>query len=322
MKFLLFGLMLTSSVIAYEKPASLDKEIIKTNPSNMVKEEILEKLFTSLGQTEFITAYVNAQRAGLHPQVLLEARFLNLVDLGDHSAIANLAPELIKSQLSFNPNHSEVFVIKDDWAAIVHYAQALAALEKNDTQAFKRHITEAFWLSPRQAQAYGPHVEKLRLEEAMRSIQLPLQQTLLSQEGQTLTSLAEHNDGNKAIVLYFWNPMSQANQVELPDFITTTQACAENNISVHAILTGNYPSMLDDAEIIRKNDATEAKCTWLVDPNKNSLSSLLWVRSLPTVIVASTDGQVLFNGHPSDESFWRALEDQSPRFERPNSIEK
>lgn len=322
MKSLMLSLVLSTSVIAFEKPALLDQEKTDTNHANILKEEILEKLFTSLGQTEFDTAYINAQQAGIHPQALLEARFLNLVDLGDNSAIANLAPELIKNQQSFNPNHSEVFVIKDDWAAIVHYAQALAALEKNDTQAFKRHITEAFWLSPRQAQAYGPHIEKLRREQAMRSIQLPLQQTLKSQEDQALTALAKHTAGSRAIILYFWNPMSQAIQLELPDFITTTKTCHENNISVLAILTGKYPAMIDDAETIRKDDAAQAKCIWLIDSNKDSLSSLLWVRSLPTMIVASADGQVLFNGHPSDENFWKTLEKLSPGFQRPNSIEK
>ncbi|MDG1357833.1 MAG: hypothetical protein P8P36_06540 [Akkermansiaceae bacterium] len=322
MKSLMLSLVLSTSVIAFDKPALLDQEKTDTNHANILKEEILEKLFTSLGQTEFDTAYINAQQAGIHPQALLEARFLNLVDLGDNSAIANLAPELIKNQQSFNPNHSEVFVIKDDWAAIVHYAQALAALEKNDTQAFKRHITEAFWLSPRQAQAYGPHIEKLRREQAMRSIQLPLQQTLMSQKDQALTALAKHTAGSRAVILYFWNPMSQAIQLELPDFITTTKTCHENNISVLAILTGKYPAMIDDAETIRKDDAAQAKCIWLIDSNKDSLSSLLWVRSLPTMIVASADGQVLFNGHPSDENFWKTLEKLSPGFQRPNSIEK
>ena len=84
-----------------------------------------------------------------------------------------MAPELNEKRDSFDPNHSEVFALKDDWLAIIHYGQALAALEKNNKGDFKKHITEAFWLSPRQAQAFGPHIERLQLEEAMQSVKLP-----------------------------------------------------------------------------------------------------------------------------------------------------
>ena len=114
-------------------------------------------------------------KPSINPQVLLEAKFLNLVDLGNHAAIADLVPELIKHQRSFDPNHSEIFAIKDDWIAIVHYAQALEALESNDKQSFKKHITEAFLAKPLAKLTHSAHIlKKLRLEEAMQSTQLPL----------------------------------------------------------------------------------------------------------------------------------------------------
>ncbi len=318
MKSLMLGLVLSTSVFALENsdPRKNDNAV-KADAKN-AKTQITEKLFTSLGQLEFNTAYTNAQQAGINPQVLLEAKFLNLVDLGNHAAIADLVPELIKHQRSFDPNHSEIFAIKDDWIAIVHYAQALEALESNDKQSFKKHITEAFWLSPRQAHAFGPHIEKLRLEEAMQSTQLPLDKLIKSQQTYTTKTLASYTKDSSGIVLYFWNPMSQEIQMQLPDFIITTQACDKNNISVLAILTGKYPDITADAETIRKASATNAKCTWLIDTKKNSLASLLWVRNLPTAIIASPDGEILFNGHPTDEKFWTTLKKLSPTFKRPN----
>ena len=269
-----------------------------------MKSLMLSIVLSTSGQIGFDTAYANARQSGIHPQVLLEARFLHLVDLGNHSAIAGLAPELIKHQKTFDPNHSEIFAIKDDWSAIVHYAQALEALESNNKQSFKKHITEAFWLSPRQAQAFGPHIEKLRLKEAMNSTQLPLNTVLKSQHNNEDNTIAEHTKESRGIVLYFWNPMSQEIQMQLPDFITTTQVCNENNISVLAILTAKYPDILPDAETTRIENAADAKCTW--------------VRSLPTAVITSPDGQVLFNGHPTDEEFWTALKKLAPTFKRPN----
>jgi len=318
MKFLMLGIVLSTSVMASEKPPSLEEVKIDKAHTNIPREEILEKLFTSLGQTEFKAIYADAQQAGIHQQVLLEARFLNFVELGDNTAIAKLAPELIKNQNTFDPNQSEVFAIKDDWLAIIHYAQALEALEKNDKASFKKNITEAFWLSPRQAQAFSPHIEKLRLEEAMKTTQLPLNQLLKSQQSKDTAPLKAHTKDSKGIILYFWNPLSQEIQIDIPDFVATTEACHESDISVLAILTGKHPDIIDDAEALRKDEAANAKCTWLIDSNKKQLASLLWVRSLPTMIVASPDGHVLFNGHPSDENFWLAIKKLSPTFQRPN----
>jgi hypothetical protein len=319
MKSLILCLVLGTYVIALENPASLEIDNATSTQLSKAKEAAMEKLFSTLGQDEFGTALQEAQQADVHPQVLLEARFLNLIDLENYAAIAGMAPELNEKRDAFDPNHSEVFALKDDWLAIVHYAQALAALEKNNKGDFKKHITEAFWLSPRQAQAFGQHIERLQLDEAMQSIKLPLTKSLKSQIGGQLATLAQHMEGSKAIILYFWNPMSQEIQVNLPDFVVTTQTCHLNNIPVLAILTGQYPDMIQDAEIIRKEDAAQAQCTWLIDSNNKSLGSLLRVRDIPTMVIVSPEGKILFNGHPADNAFWIALEKLSPKFKRPNS---
>ena len=319
MKSLLLCLILGTYVIALENPAPLEIDSSTDTQASKDREAALEKLFATLGQDEFATALKQAKQADVHPQVLLEARFLNLIDLGDNAAIAAMAPELNEKRDSFDPNHSEVFALKDDWLAIIHYGQALAALEKNNKVDFKKHITEAFWLSPRQAQAFGPHIERLQLEEAMQSIKLTLTQSLKSQIDGQLATLAQHMEGRKAIILYFWNPMSQEIQINLPDFVITTQTCHQNNIPVLAILTGQYPDIIQDAEIIRKEDAKQAQCTWLIDSNNKSLGSLLRVRDIPTMVIVSPEGEILFNGHPTNKTFWIALEKLSPKFKRPNS---
>ena len=113
MKSLLLCLILGTYVIALENPAPLEIDSATNTQASKVKAAALEKLFATLGQDEFTTALKEAQQADVHPQVLLEARFLNLIDLGDNAAIAawlaaargNMAPPaairvpLIKSLL-------------------------------------------------------------------------------------------------------------------------------------------------------------------------------------------------------------------------------
>lgn len=322
MKFMLPGLLFVTCVCAAENASSPDNSINDSTQTKNNNEAVIEELFATLGQKEFTSALRQAKEANIHPQILLEARFLNLIDLGDNPAIAAMAPELVEKRDNFDPGQSEVFAFKEDWLGIVHYSQALEALEKGDKTGFKQHITEAFWLSPRQAQAFGRHIEKLRQQEAMQSIQSLLDKSLKSQTEGKKTTVAELMAGNKALVLYFWSPMSQEIQVNLEDFIITTQTCAENKMPVLAILTGSYPGIIEDAEMIRKGAASHANCQWLTESNKNTIGSLLHVRDLPTMAIVSQKGRVLFNGHPSDQAFWTTLEKLSPEFKRPNRNDK
>ena len=322
MKFLLLSLLFLTRIYAVENPSTPDKEISEVSQRENSNEAIIEELFATLGQTEFAAALKQAKEANIHPQVILEARFLNLIDLGENSAIAAMAAELVEKRDSFDPEKSEVFAYKEDWLGIVHYSQALEALGMGDKAGFKKHITEAFWLSPRQAQAFGRHIEKLRQEEAMQAIQSLLDKSLKSQSDAKITSLAELMEGNKALVLYFWSPLSQEIQVNMDDFIITTQTCAKNKMPVLAVLTGSYPGIIEDAEMMRKGDAKDANCQWFMESNRDSISGLLHVRDLPTMAVVSAQGRVLFNGHPSDQAFWNTLEKISPGFKRPNRNEK
>ncbi len=326
MKPLLATLLLCSLLDAPALTASTPPDLPTERPPAPTKtpadpkQAAMEQLFSTMGTDDFPKALTEAQKTGLHPQVLIEARFLHLIDKRDTLGLAAMAPELLDRRDTFDPDNSEVFSLKEDWLAIIEYTQALAALEKGDKASFKKHITEAFWLSPRQGQAFAPHIDKLRLDEAMHAITLdPTRVMQPQQSGEKPTTLGELTAGHKATLLHFWSPMSQEVQINLPDFIRTTQTCADQNIAVLSILVGQYPGVLNDAETIRTEDAAKAKCVWLTDSNKNSLASLLRITSLPTVVLVSADGKILFNGHPSDATFWQTLQQIAPGFKRPNT---
>ncbi|MFK7909806.1 MAG: hypothetical protein AB8F34_04305 [Akkermansiaceae bacterium] len=285
------------------------------------KEDALEQIFSSMGDENFPTALAEAKKAGLHPQILLEARFLHHVDQRDNKAIAAMADEFIALTDKFDPDNSEVFSLKEDWSAVVHYTQALAALEKGDKEGFKKHITEAFWLSPKQAQAFAPHIEQLRLRDAMASITLDPNRSLKDQETGKPVSIGQLLADKKALILHFWSPMSQEVQVNMPDFILTSQACDAQNIAVASILVGKYPGILKDAETLRKEDAIKAASSWIVDSDKDTLSNKLRIASIPTMVIVSPEGKILFNGQPSNKEFWKTVKTVAPNFTRPNNPE-
>lgn len=293
------------------------QEITPTDP----KATALEKIFSSIGDKQFPTALDAAKKIGLHPQVLLEVEFLHNVDQRNDKAIAAMAPKFIAMSAKFNADNSEVFSLKEDWVAVAHYTQALAALEKNDKNGFKKHITEAFWLSPKQAQAFAPHIDQLRLDETMARVTLDPNRALKEQESRKEIKLGEILANRKAVVFHFWSPMSQEVQINMPDFILTSQACDDQNIGVASILVGKYPGIIQDAETLRKEDAAKATCDWLTDSEKDSLSNTLRISEIPTMVIVSPNGKILFNGNPSNSSFWDALKKVSPAFKRPNNSE-
>ena len=285
------------------------------------KEAALDKIFSSMGEKEFPAALAEAKKIGLHPQILLEARFLHHVDQRDNKAIAAMAPEFMALSKNFDPDNSEIFSLKEDWSAVVHYTQALAALEKDDKAAFKKHITEAFWLSPKQAQAFAPHIEELRLKDAMAAIKLDPNRALRDQETRQPITIGKLLADKKALVIHFWSPMSQEVQINIPDFILTSQACDQQNIGVVSVLVGKYPGIIKDAETLRKEDAIKAACNWTTDSEKNTLANKLRISSIPTMVIVSPEGKILFNGQPSNINFWDTLKKIAPEFTRPNNQE-
>ena len=110
----------------------------------------MEHLFAERESPAALQAAIEqARKHNISEQAILEARFLFLVDRHDDDAIAALLPEFVKHRATFNLDDSKIFACKEDWLAVNEYVEAIAALNKGDKAAFKQHITEAFWLSPR-----------------------------------------------------------------------------------------------------------------------------------------------------------------------------
>lgn len=298
-----------------------------TVPPNEAKEAVgtpreiaLENLLSERDSIKKLEAVITAaKKGGIGEQSILEARFLYHVDRKEDDAIAAMLPQFLTQKEAFKVEDSAIFSVKEDWLAVVEYVQAIAALKKGDKDAFKSHITEAFWLSPRQASAFAPHIERLRLEESMRSVRIDFENKFLPLAGGDAVPLKSFIKDKKAMLLHFWSPASRECEATLPDYFATAKAFEEKGLAMVSIMPGGSPDFLTDARTKLKPLGPNPPGAWIIDRGENSLARELRIQALPVFAIISNEGRVIFNGDPSDDGLWDALKKIDPQFIRPDS---
>lgn len=308
-------MILAASCFAQDaKPAPEEDPYASLPP----KRAALERMLSERGAPDALDAAIKkAREQGVSDQAILEARFLYHVDKREDDKIAAMLPEFLKRKDVFKLEDSEIFAVKEDWLAVVEYVQAIAALKKNDRDGFKKHITEAFWLSPKQGSAFAPHIDRLRLDEAMRSvkidgaIKLP---SLLANDPLELATLLRER---KAMLLHFWSPWSRECEASMPDFKVTATELEKHGVAVASVLAESTPEAAKDAKEIVAGLGDKPPGVWLLDREVDPLLRLLRIQNLPSMVLISADGGVLFNGHPSEDGLWQALSKMAPQVKRP-----
>ncbi len=289
-----------------------------------LREAALEHLLSERGTHEtFDAAIATARKSGVHEQAIIEARFLYHIDRREDDKIAALAPEFIKLRESFTAENSAVFGEKDDWLAVVEYVQAIAAVRKGDKAAFKTHITEAFWLSPQQAGAFASDIDRLRLNDAMDAVKfdfsIKLESLAVDQKPQTLAKIILDH---KALLLHFWSPKSTECEDSLPDFAVTAESISTKGIAVASLVPNGEADTLTKSRDLIKPFSGKAAGAWLIDSDTSPLARLLRFKNVPTMVLISSDGRILFNGEPSDSEFWKALHKIDERILRPDTTKQ
>lgn len=264
-------------------------------------------------------AIESARKIGVSEQAILEGKFLYHVDSRNDAAIAAMLPDFKKQNEKFDIKESVIFATKEDWQAVVEYVAAIAALEKGDRDGFKEHIKEAFWLGPRQAAAFAPHIERLRLEEAMKEITIDFDMPLTQLDDLKPEKLSPHMKGKKAMLLHFWSPHSTECAIAMGDFAKTAEMLTKHKIAVASISTYHAPEDQKNAIAIAKPYMKSSGSKWYVEKEGEALGlgHLLRIQNLPTMVILSTEGKVMFNGDPTDEHFWDTLKEIDPKIDRP-----
>lgn len=317
MRFLIAILPFFATAIAMAETTELTRP---PEPGASPKEVALDNLLSERdSEKEFTTVIEAAKKAGLSAQAILEARFLYHVDRREDDAVAALLPEFLKLRDDFKLADTAIFGVKEDWLAVVEYVQAIAALKQGDKNAFKSHITEAFWLSPRQASAFAPHIDRLRLEEAMRAVKIDYESKLAALGGGDPVALKSLMTEKKAMILHFWSPASRECEASLPDYAATAKALGENGIAMVTILPDDSAQILADARAMTRKDGANPPGAWLVDSKENPLARALRVQALPAFVLVSNEGRIIFNGDPSDDALWEELAKIDVKITRPSS---
>ena len=230
-----------------------------------------------------------------------------------------MLPEFLKQREVFKIEDSAIFSIKEDWLAVTEYVQAIASLKKGDKAGFKNHITEAFWLSPRQASAFAPHIDRMRLEESMRQVTIDFETTLLPLVGNEAVTLQKLMVGKKAMLFHFWSPASRECESSLPDYAVTAKALDEKGIAMISILSSDSPEILTNARKMIQPLGTNFPGAWLVDRKDKSFAQDLRIQALPTFVLITGEGRILFNGDPTEDGLWDALKKIDPLIIRPQA---
>jgi len=238
----------------------------------------------------FNRALDRAKLAGVSGQALLEARFLYHVDQRDDAAIAGLLKEFLERKDSFDPDQSAAFSQTDDWLAVIEYVSSIDALLKNDKERFKHHITEAFWLSPRQAAAFTPHIEHLRLQEQMSRVKFDFETRLAPLTGGDAIVLAELIKERKAMILHFWSPWSPDCAAAMPDLSTTAASFEQHGIAVVSLVPHEPAALHDDARETLQPLGAKPPGAWAVDRAKDPLARLFRIQDVPVIPATSGYG--------------------------------
>lgn len=312
---LLTGFALCTALLCAEPESPAEAPL---SPKQDAVEQMLAERDSPEAMEKAVTA---ARKLGVSEQAILEARFLYHVDRAEDAELAALLPQFVALKGKFKISESEIFGSEDDWLAVTEYVQALDSLQKGDKDGFKRHITEAFWLSPKQGAAFAPHIDRIRLMDAMKDVKVDFGKTYSDIMTGKQISLGEMIGGRKGILLHFWSPMSTECEATLGDFLITAEHLTGKDLAVASILPETTAKVAADAKAMLEATGKKISGAWIVDSEKDSVSVMLRVQSVPVVVLVSAEGRVLFNGHPTDDEFWNALAKINPEIDRPEMRE-
>lgn len=287
------------------------------------KEDAIEQLLSERESLQALNKAADVARGlGVSEQAVLEARFLFHVDRAEDAEIAALLPQFLTMRDKFKLTDSEIFGSADDWLAVVEYVQALAALEKGDKAGFKQHITEAFWLSPRQGAAFAPHIDRIRLMDAMKAVKVDFAKSYKDTLGEKDMTLSDVIGARKGLLLHFWSPWSRECEATLTDFFITAEHLLGKDVAVASVLPETSDKVIADAKAMLGATGKNVPGSWIVDTKKSPVSGMLKIQSVPAVVLISAEGRILFNGHPTDDEFWKALAKLNPAIVRPEMREE
>lgn len=287
------------------------------------KEQIITKLFLDRDPDNFAQSITQAKAIGIPSQMLLEASFLFNVDHRKFKNVIQISKQFEQTKDDFRPKNSYLLTTKEEWLAVIEYGKALEAYFANDQATFKKHITQAFWLSPDNAPIFAQHIEELYKEELKKTFTLDKTITLTNilekDPSKNQITIEQLSKDKKALILLFWSPWNLENQETLIITEILAHQAQQNNITLTHILSKERDAQTlmrakDFAKIAHKDIPSH----WLLDKNSSpSLQSQLLISKLPQAVIFSPSGKIIAHASLTDDKFWQALKNIAPNISSP-----
>ena len=265
-------------------------------------EEQMRTLFApTLAQADLEKAVADGAKAGIPAQTLAEAKLVWGLRHQDTAFLEKVLPELEAAGKTFKKENSVSLGSPEEYMGLVSYIKALVASKNGDEDGFKKFITEAFWLSPEQAQVFAQTVSNYRMKKKMLGVTVDMKTDLTTSTGES-TTLEKQLGKNKAILLDFWASWCAPCIASMPELKRRAAYLAKHGVAVCGINTESDEAI---AEKVRKDK--EIDLPWLVETKERHLVEALEISTLPHVVILSPEGKVLFHGFPEEAELWAVL---------------
>lgn len=268
-----------------------------------VNVELAKKLFSAQGSLEdFTKATEEAKKEGATTQLLAEAKLVWGLRHKDTEFLSKILPELEAAVSGFKKEESAGLGSVDDFKALISYIKGLQAAANGDEAELKKHITEAFWLSPEQAGLFAETITYFRTQAKMARVTVDMKLPITNSKAEAKT-LSDVLEGKKAVLLDFWASWCGPCMQLMPELRKKAEYLGKHGVAVAGMNTESDEGIADKV----RGEKGMKDVTWLVEPKAKPFSGPLEITSIPRMILLSPEGKVLFNGHPQDAALWTAL---------------
>lgn len=253
-----------------------------------------------------------AEAEGLSLAAALQAMAFEKLEARDVSAAVPYLDAIngVKDDLAYGKN--ERFLSARQRIGFTTGLRAHLAYQNSDYETFEKLVASTVIDAPGYAEAFGflgmlsQLREKEAMDAAMADFRVPMDMEIASVDGETKTLKAWMGD-NKALLVDFWASWCGPCMQLMPELKEKSEKLSAQGIYVAGLNTDDS-DQLNKAKKVQETRGMEG-VPWLLDPDGSTLSGLLFVDSIPRMVLIDPEGEVLYNGHPMDPGLSRALAD-------------
>ncbi len=247
---------------------------------------------------------------GMSSDWLLEAEIIRALSTGDANAMFDLIPRIDAAGEEFRYGVGRDFYSAQQLAGFADVLRCVVAYRAGDTEKFEKFAVSSFEKAPDFNGAFGigellaQQRREAAQKDAMADFRVPMDMVLASSEGDS-KSLREWMGDDEVLLVDFWASWCGPCIRLMPSLREKQEKLSKQGVFVAGVNTDRR-DQLENAKTVREREEMES-VPWLLDRNGGDLSGMLMVDSIPRMVLIDREGQVLYNGHPSDPELGVAL---------------